>query len=220
MKFSLTHLLAASVGLLLLGGMQAQADPVGWDYSWSPGSLVVAADSGGTGGVSMTLQNQTHADGPSDVIATNLRTFSSAPRTTPDSIAHGDYTLTMTLTDSASRASTSINFTGFFSGTFSTTSSNVTNTFTGDTTQTVTLGGHTFTITIGPYAPPGPPSASNAGTISAHVDVGDGGGGGGGGGGGSDSPEPSTLLLSGLGLSFLGAASWRKRRCQKALAAV
>jgi hypothetical protein len=208
MKCSLTHLFGASLGLLLLAGVQAQADPVGWDYSWAPSSLVVAADSGGTGGVSMTLQATTHADGPSDVIATNLRTFSSAPRTTPDSIAHGDYSLTLTLTDSASKATGTVTFTGFFSGTFSTTSSNLANEFTGDTTKTISLGGHLYTITIGPYAPPGPPSASNAGTISAHVDVGDDHGGGG------DSPEPSTMVLAGLGLSFLGAASWRKRRAR------
>ena len=207
MKRLLAHFFAASLGLLVIAGVQARADFVGYDYSWSPSTLVVAADSGGTGGVSMTFQAQAHADGPSDVVATNLRTFSSAPRQSPDTISNGAYALTMNLTDSASGQSGQLTFTGVLSGTFSTTSSNVTNQFTGETTQTIVLGGHTYTVTIGPYAPPGPPSASNAGTISAHVQVDDSGSGG----GGNNNPEPSTLVLSGLGASFLAFASWRKR---------
>src|SRR5262249_24821955 len=183
MKRLLAHLFGASLGLLVFAGTQLQAGPipVGYDYSWTPSSLVVAADNGGTGGISMTLQALQHADGSSDVVATNLRTFSSAPRTSPDTVTHGDYSLTLSLTDTASGATGTVTFTGYFSGTFSTTSANVANAFTGDTTQTLTLGGHVYTITIGPYAPPGPPSASNAGTISAHVSVDDDQGGGGGG---------------------------------------
>jgi hypothetical protein len=212
MKRSLAHLLATSLGLFVFAGTQAQAGFVGWDYSWSPNALVVPADSGGTGGVSLTFMALTHADGPSDVVATNIRTFSSAPRETPDTVTSGNYSLTMNLVDSASGEKGSVTFTGMFSGTFSTTSSNLANTFTGPTSQTLTLGGHVYTVTIGPYAPPGPPGAANAGTISAHVDVDMDSGGGTGG----NTPEPSTLVLSGLGLSFLGVASWRKRRSQKA----
>ena len=215
MKRLLAHLLAPALGLLVFAGAQAQAGFVGWDYSWTPSSLVVPADSGGTGGVSLTFMALDHADGPSDVIATNIRTFSSASRSSPDSITNGSYSLTLNLIDSASGQSGSVTFTGMLNGTFSTTSSNLANMFTGPTSEQLTLGGHMYTISIGPYAPPGPPGAANAGTISAHVDVDDNGGGGGGGGG--DTPEPSTLVLSGLGLSFLGAASWRKRRQQAAV---
>jgi hypothetical protein len=74
-------------------------------------------------------------------------------------------------------------------------------------------------VSIVSYSPPGPPTASNAGSIGAHVDVtagtsGGGGGdnGGGSGGGISETPEPTSLVLSCFGLSALGAASWRKRR--------
>jgi hypothetical protein len=211
MKRSVSHVFGATLGLLLFSAISAHAGFVGYDYSWYPSSLVVAADSGGTGGVSMTLQALQHADGSSDVVATNLRTFSSADRGSPDVITKGEYSLTMNLTDSASSQSGSVTFKGYFSGAFSTTSSNVANTFTGETTMTLKLGGHVFTITIGPYAPPGPPSASNAGTISAHVAVDEDNGGGDGGGDGGHAPEPSTLVLSFLGASFLGVASWRKR---------
>src|SRR5580704_8883379 len=49
MKRLLAHLLAPALGLLVFAGTQAQAGFVGWDYSWTPSSLVVPADSGGTG---------------------------------------------------------------------------------------------------------------------------------------------------------------------------
>jgi hypothetical protein len=59
------------------------------------------------------------------------------------------------------------------------------------------------------YTPPGPPGSDNSGSISATVtvrpvNI-------------QKSPEPSTMVLSVVGLSFLGLSSWRKRR-QKALA--
>jgi hypothetical protein len=221
---SLAHFFGASLGLLILAGVHARAEPISWDFSWEPSSLVIAADGGGTGGVSLTLQPPVGAQGNSDIVATNLRTFSSAPVTTPDSIAQGNYGLTLTLTDTESGRSGNMTFTGFLAGTFSTTSSNVANTFTGETTKELELGSNKYRVAIGPYAPPGPPGAANAGTISAHVDVErlppDGGG------GEEDpppddedpdrpTPEPSTLVLSCLGMSFLGAASWRKRRARK-----
>ena len=204
MKRSLFSLWGTALGLMLLAAANAQATFVPYDYSWAPNSLVVGADSGGTGGISMTLQQMARAEGSSDVIATNLRTFSSAPRTTPDQVARGSYSLTLTLTDVGSGVSGQVRFDGYFSGTFSTTSSNVSNNFVGDVTKTLVLGSHTYVITIGPYAPPGPPNASNAGTISAHISVDEDGH------QGDEAPEPSTLLLSCMGISFVGAASWRK----------
>jgi hypothetical protein len=101
-----------------------------------------------------------------------------------------------------------LTFTGKLGGTFSASNSNITNTFTGTTTQTVTLGNFDYTISFPAnyYSPPGPPLASNAGSISAHVAitpativVG-------------SLPEPSTMVLSGLGLALMGAARLRKRR--------
>jgi hypothetical protein len=92
------------------------------------------------------------------------------------------------------------------------------NAFTGQISQTVKLGAHTYTVNMGNFAPPGPPTASNAGSISAHVLVdqdpdggGSGGGGGGGGTGSQHAPEPCTLILGGLGLSLAGLAGLRKK---------
>jgi hypothetical protein len=217
---SLAHIFGAALGVLVVAGVHARAEPIGWEYSWEPSSLVVAANNGGTGGISLTLQALDFATNSSDIVATNLRTFSSAPAGTPDTITDGAYTLNLSLTDSKSGRTGSMTFTGAFSGSFSTTSSNVANQFTGETTQVARLGENIYTVTIGPYAPPGPPSAANAGTISAHVEVATDPGGGGGGGNDrpGDVPEPSTLVLSFLGMSMVGAASWRKRRAAKKIA--
>jgi hypothetical protein len=37
--------------------------------------------------------------------------------------------------------------------------------------ETVKLGGHTYTVNLGSYAPPGPPAASNAGSLSSNIAV-------------------------------------------------
>src|SRR5262249_10852271 len=133
-------------------------------------------------------------------------------------------TFTLVLTDTASKQAATMKFNGFFSGTVSATSANIGNTFTAPLSQTATLGGHVYTVNLGNYAPPGPPTASNAGSIRAHVGVAQFSppspppppppptGSGGGGTPSPNAPEPSTLLLSCLGLAGLGLAGWRKRR--------
>jgi hypothetical protein len=212
-----TLLFTSAVALVLSLGGSLRADFIAWTYSWSRDPISVAADSPGTGGVSLTQEaTPKNAVGSSDIVATNLRIFSSATADNPDKLnVGGSYTLSLTLTDSASGQAGTLTFTGKLSGTFSAANSNITNVFNSPTTQMIVLGGNNYSVTIGPYSPPGPPSASNAGSIAAHVDVvaGTGGGGTGGGGGGiQDVPEPSTMLLAGLGLSLVGGVAWRKRR--------
>jgi hypothetical protein len=240
---------AALLTLLFLTGTRASAglvDPTTaqWSYNFTPGTFVsvgtpgavqvspgvwvnqvnaVAADSPGTGGVSFTNEPQKNVTGNSDIVATNLRVFSSADPTTPDKLStNGAYSFALVLTDKASGQTAQLTFTGKLSGTFSAGNSNVSNQFTGQTVmvngvpvvgQTVTLGAFNYTVTFPSnyYSPPGPPLASNAGSISAHVSI-------------TPAsihpattPEPSTLVLSGLGLGLMGVAGWRKRR--RALAA-
>src|SRR5207244_2800355 len=76
----------------------AHADLLPWGYDWA------AAPSGVTAGTgTITLSNETFhtAVGPSQIVATNLKEFSSAPPLTPDVFgpADGKYTLTLTLKD-------------------------------------------------------------------------------------------------------------------------
>jgi hypothetical protein len=82
----------------------------------------------------------------------------------------------------------------------------LTNTFTGPTTQSLSLGGHTYTVTLGAFVEPGNPTIYSNGTvvqaggapgeIDAFVTV-------------SDSPEPASLALLG---SAAAAGFFARRR--------
>jgi hypothetical protein len=231
MKRSLL-LVASTAGLLCLaaGPASAQMTPqIQWSYNFTPTQSFVAADSPGTGTVTFTNEPGHNATNSSDVVVTNLRVSSTAPSTTPDTLTNAGYGFALQLKDTASGATSStLLLNGQLGGSFSSSNSNVTNTFTaatlgsgwttgtngsGQTTYSWTApgtvgnpNGNVYTVNLTGYTPPGPPTAANAGSISAHVDVGLGTG------HTSSTPEPSTLVLSGLGLAFAGAASWRKRR--------
>jgi hypothetical protein len=199
---------------LLAAGTQARAGNIDWTYNWDRSPAAVLA---GTGGVSFTNEPTKAATNSSDIVATNLKVFSTASPTSPDQIGTGGgYTLTLTLTDTASGQSHIFMWKGQLTGSFSQSSANVANTLHPDAsapplTQTFVLGNNTYTVTIGPYSPPGPPSASNSGSIAAHVDITPGGVITG------KMPEPSTMLLSFVGLSVFGGAAWRRRRAALAV---
>jgi hypothetical protein len=195
--------------LLFFAGTSVRADPIAWTYNWTPSVSSLSADSPGTGGVSFTNEPTKNAINNSDIVVTNLKDFSTATSANPDAFTKGGaYSFTLVLTDSASGEHATLTFTGKLSGNFSANNSNITNLFTGQTSQTVTLGKYDYTVSTVAYTPPGPPSASNSGSISAHVNVQPHGGPVSGG----TTPEPSTMVLSVLGLSFAGAARWRQRR--------
>jgi hypothetical protein len=218
-----TRLLAPVVALLLFSAAQVRAGAISWHYNWTPGSLQLFSDNGNTGGfVSFTSEPLNQAIGNSDIVATNLRTVSASTKDETFNQA-GAYTLHLQVTDDASGQKGTVDFTGKLGGAFSANNAQVTNKFTGQTVQQLSLGGNTYTVTLAAWASPGPPTASNAGSISAHVDVSgigvtgggggnNGGGGTTGGGGSSNNPEPSTLALSLFGLTTVGAGWWRKRR--------
>jgi len=216
MKRSLL-LIASTAGLLLLAGTPAWADPtpppeVHWTYNFTPNAPFVQADGGpGSGSVTFTNEPTKSASNGSDVVLTNLRVSSTAPTTSPDTLnSSGAWSVKLQLTDSASGASTTMLFSGKLGGTFSADNANVTDQFTGKTSYTWTApNGNAYTVTLNNFTPPGPPTASNAGSISAHVSVTPGNGTISG-----STPEPSTLVLSCLGLGFAGLRSWRKRRTQ------
>jgi len=217
---------------LFFGAATSRASTFAWSYNWSRAPVDVTADVSAMGHVHLTDEPLRSVDRDhSDVVATNLSTFSDAPSTNVATFTHRTYTLTMFLQDTASQESTTLQFHGEFNGDLSSASSNLANTFTGVTKyEDVALGTFLYTVTIGPYANPGPPEENNEGSISAHVDVKS-----------KDGnptptptptpdptptptpdptptppngvPEPSTIVLSCLGLSFLGMASrWKKTR--------
>jgi hypothetical protein len=210
MKRSLPLLASA---LLFFAGTGARADqsapgPIAWTYNFTPSVNSVAADPPGSGGVSFTNEPTKSAINNSDVVVTNLRDFSTATTANPDKFStNGAYSVTLVLTDSASGEHATLTFTGKLGGTFSANNSNITNTWTSQMPPPLTLGNNVYTVTVGSYTPPGPPSASNAGSISAHVSVAPATG-----PPPVGLPEPSALVLSFVGLSLAGAAGWRQRR--------
>jgi PEP-CTERM motif len=212
----LTLLLTSAVAALIALGGSVRADQIAWQYTWSPNPVSIVGSGGG--GISFTTESNTqNAAGNSDIVATNLFAFSTAQPGSPEQLVNGAYSLTLTLIDGASQQSGSLTFGGTMSGTFSQNNTNLTNVFNQATqTQSIVLGGNTYAVTINSFSPPGPPLSGNLyGGISAFVQV----TGGGGGVGIQDVPEPSTMVLAGVGLSFLGGAAWRKRRLLMAKAA-
>jgi hypothetical protein len=210
-----------AVALLLGLGASARAtlispDHVTWTYNFTPAAPAVTADGNPSAGVTFTNEPTKAAVGSSDIVATNLRVFSTAPGSSPDQItgSNGKYTISLLLTNTTDPGapSTTFKFTGTLKGTFSAENANVGNTFGGGNTQTVQLGNYKFTVALTSYTPPGPPDQSNAGSMSAHVTVTavDHGG-----PHPADVPEPSTMLLAGLGLTVLGAARWRRARARR-----
>jgi len=214
MKQFLTASVAA-LALLLTTGMGVRADltpasGVTWTYNFSPGAPAVYADGNPSAGITFTNES-THAGGSnSNYAASNLSTFSVAPAGSPDVlITNGAYTLSLNLAtvDADGVHSGSLTFTGKLTGSFSADNSNVDNVFGPNSLQTLDLNGTLFTVSLTAYTPPGPPGSSLFGAIGAHIDVSN--------VTLSSVPEPGTMLLSGLGLSFLGGAAWRKRRQAK-----
>jgi hypothetical protein len=210
----------SSLILLLTAGTQARADDIAWNYNWSRTPPAILA---GTGGISFTDQPTTEALNSSDIVATNLKVFSSAdtkgspghPPMPADQIgSNGMYSLTLTIQDErpGAGAAQSLTWNGQLTGNFSMFNSNVANTFqptpgAPPLTQFAKFGnGDVFTVTIGPYSPPGDPADPHSGSIGAHVDISE--------GSGHDlkTPEPTTMVLSFVGLSVFGGAAWRRRR--------
>jgi hypothetical protein len=193
------HRFAAALVLCLLTGARARADFINWDYSWNPSSSAVLADNPTMGRITISSASG-EAIGNSFIVATNIRTVSSADPANPATFTNAAYGLSLTILDDASGQTGTINYSGAFNGTLSSKSALISNTFTGPQTLSVQIGNHLYTVQIGPFGPPGPPTATNAGTISALANVSV-----------KDVPEPSTLVLSGLCLSLLGAGWWWKR---------
>ncbi len=196
MNKSFLGLVALSLGSLFLGGSAARADAVSWSYIWTPSKPNVYADKTTTSYVTMSPAAGTVL-GPSDVVVSNLNVVSNADPNTPATLAHAGYGVTLLLVDSASHQFGPLDFSGEFNGSISSQSSLFGNTFLDGGPKTLTLGGRTYTVQLTSFTPPGPPGASNQGSISATVTV---------------SPEPSTLALAGLGMALTGVASWRRRR--------
>jgi hypothetical protein len=199
-----------ALALLFPAGATARADLLQWGYNWEPSATKVTADGGGSGYLQLTDEPAKTATGASNTVITNIRAFSTASTATPDTFTHAAFSFTLHLEDLASKASGNVTFSGFFSGTITANNANVLANFTSPAVHTLSLGGNTYTVTLGVYSPPGPPGVVNAGSLNAIVTPTAGNGGGHTSGGGA--PEPSTLVLVSLAFPYFGLAGWRRRK--------
>jgi hypothetical protein len=202
-----------ALATLLLAG-SVQAAPVPWNYNWTPSTLTVTSDTSPTSFLTLTNEpgrnvNTDHTD----TVATAVAVTSDAPTGFPDEFktSKANVTFSLMIKDLTSNLSHTFMFTGTFAtqnpsdpSTVSAESANVKFTPTGIQNVTQQIGMNEYNIKWVSYTPPGPPGSGNKGSIAYHVEVRQ-----------LDiqkSPEPSTMLLAGLGASFLGLGAWRKRR--------
>jgi hypothetical protein len=211
MKRSSVALFGAVVALLLAGS-SARADFVQWRFDWEPSTLKVISDTSPSTYIQLTDEpigrpNGEQVSGNSDIQMTNVKVFSNAPRFTPDTFTNSaPAVITLHLVDVASGASTTLPFSIKFLGEVSSSHSQlrVAPGSLATNFPNITLGNNVYSVGGVFYTPPGPPGSDNSGSISASVtvrplNI-------------AKAPEPSTMVLSVVGLSFLGLSSWRKRR--------
>jgi len=218
MKRSLS-LFTAALALALTATTQSQATPFSYTYNWAASPIAIPA---GTGGVTLTNGTPITTSLETDTAATNLTVFSAAATGSPDVIVPpppggSNYSLAVTLTDSAGAGTGTITFTGLLLGQLTHDSSTLTNSITSSTDDTGTHAGQTFgsvtfdgtqyTVSYNGFAAPGPEAQHNVGSLSFHISFAPAIG-----GGPSPSPEPSSMVLGCLGLSFLGGVVLRARR--------
>ena len=220
--------LTGVVAALLLGASSARADNLPWTYNWTPSTLTVVDPANPTSKIHLTNEpldadgnplSFVGVTGNSDIVATQLFVDSDAPPGFPDEFKDSpSVQFKLKITDSTSGQSGLFYFTGHFNttdpndpSTVSDENTNVKFTPTGTQTYTQQIGNSEYTIKYVSYTPPGPEGAANKGAIAYHVSVralditkepp-------------SQTPEPTSMLLAGIGASFMGLGAWRKRRRQ------
>jgi len=209
--------------LVLLACAQAKADPIFWSYNTNNftlqsgnGNTIMPDDPSGGGGITLSSPGFTtpvpQHDSVKNLALTNLNLVAMGDPTQITNTAqftNASYVLNLTINYNGQ--SQTFAFTGQFNDSYDNLGSNITHSFTGPLEHWFIFDTASFDVRIGDLDPfgsyTGPQSpSSGAGGINAWVQA------FGGTGNFQQAPEPSTMLLSCLGLSLLGAASWRKRR--------
>ncbi len=136
--------------------------------------------------------------GSSHLVLSNSGTVSAAAAARPDHYTHRPFSLSLTITDLASRRSGKATFSGAIDGTASLFGSLLTVSLTSPASRQLHLGTHIYSIRLDSLVPPGPPNSASTGSIGATVVV-------------SHNPEPSSLVLGAVGAMALGLVRLKRR---------
>ncbi len=203
---------APVIGALMVLALNspARAELINWSYTWSSVPDIVEADAPGTGKIYLDHQATGQVevdtvDPNTDIVATNIRTESTATAASPDRFTNAPFLLSLSISDTQSGELATLQFHGVFNGRLTAQSAQVRPSLdTEDIEQSVTLGHYVYTVTMTSIVPPGPPTSTNKGSIGARATVTV-----------RDLvtavPEPGTLLSGALGVGLLWLALSRRR---------
>ena len=202
MKYAAVRWLAVVVSLI--SGSLARADYIA-QFNFEPDKTTLfATNNPSLGYITLSDQSPSKIEGTSTLIATNISTWASNTtnvKTNPAIFNNAAFNLTLTITDFGSNKTGTMSFSGRFDGKLSQGSALIYETPTSPTTLTQTIGSHIYTVTIGPYVPPGNPTSGTVGSLGALATIKV-----------SSVPEPSAVVLAGLGVFLVGGVWWHRRR--------
>lgn len=172
------RLLPLLTAVVLLGAGQARAEMVSFSYQWSVQPSVIPA---GTGVATfaavdpVTTSAELNSSTPTYVAGATATTTSSATAESPD-VFNSPFSMTVTLTDSASGLFGDLTFDGTLSGKLTASGLPLDDplraTFADPFTKKLTLGDHTYSVTIDPTLVSLPaPGATSQSLIGALVMV-------------------------------------------------
>ncbi len=207
MKHLFVRLLLIPAVLVILGSGTARAEIIDFSYQWSVQPAILNGLPGSTGSVLLSAAQPGNGQvtlgdpGGTTIPGATVTTTSSA--TNPADSFNAGFTMKVLLTDTATNQSNTLTFNGTVSGTLTTTESKLTGTFNNPLTQTLTLGGHLYSVTINELFHPQPPGSAALVQISAGVTVTNASK-------PPSTPEPSSLVLGAT--AMLGLAVRRMTR--------
>jgi hypothetical protein len=210
MQYTASRTFALAVAVCLGWGSLARADYIA-QFNFTPDKTDIFATNDPTlGKITLSNESPSKAEGNTTLIATNITT-SAAPTThflgNPAVFKDAAFTLTLFITDFKSGKSDQMYFSGKFDGKLSQGAAQIFETPTTPTTVAKQIGDRIYTVTVGPYVPPGNPTSGTVGSLGAVATIKV-----------SAVPEPSSMVLAAFGAMTVGGWWFRRRRAAVNLA--